>query len=124
MVVRTAASNSSPTSHLMAYPVIGHVEGRLAADHDTIAVTGPHDNFRRSKFKVTDAAVYLKELLVIYDNGAPDRIPVREDIPKVGGEPRDRSARRGHAQPAQDRVLVRHQGRVQGKADVTVFGMK
>jgi hypothetical protein len=71
----------------MAYPVIGHVEGRLAADHDTIAVTGPHDNFRRSKFKVTDAAVYLKELLVIYDNGAPDRIPVREDIPK-GGESR------------------------------------
>ena len=55
MAVRTAASNSSPASHLTTYPVIGHVVAGLAADHDTIVVTGPHDNFRRIKLKVTDA---------------------------------------------------------------------
>ena len=63
-------------------------------------------------------------MVVTYDNGAPDKIEIRQNIPQ-GGESRvDRPARRRQAQHPPDRLLVRHAGFLKGKADVTVFGMK
>jgi hypothetical protein len=45
-----------------------------------IVVRGPCDNFRRIKFKVTDAPLNISALVATYDNGAPDRLEVRERI--------------------------------------------
>jgi hypothetical protein len=67
--------------------VIGQVTANFTADHDVIVVKGPFDNFRRIKFKVTDAPLHITRLLVTYDNGEPDRLEVRERIEK-GGENR------------------------------------
>lgn len=65
-----------------SWRIIGTVHANLMADHDAILVEGPFDNLRRIKFKVTDAPLNLHRLVVTYDNGAPDKIDVRQDIPR------------------------------------------
>jgi hypothetical protein len=104
--------------------LIGQVTANFKADHDTIVVRGPYDNFRRIKFKVTDAPVNIKLLVVTYDNGAPDRLEVRERIPK-NGESRAIDLR-GVGQRSLRKIEVWYDtaGVLRGRADVTLFGMK
>jgi hypothetical protein len=94
------------------------------ADHDVIVVRGPYDNFRRIKLKVTDAPVNIKHLVVTYDNGAPDQVDVRQRIEK-GGESRAIDLR-GAGRRSLRKVELWYDtaGRFQGRADVTLFGMK
>ena len=104
--------------------LLGQVTANLEADHDVIVVTGPFDNFRRVKFKVTDAPLHFTRLVVTYDNGAPDKIDTREDIPQ-GGESRVIDLR-GVGQRSIRRVDFWYdtKGILRGKAEVTLFGMK
>ena len=104
--------------------LLGQVSANLTADHDVIVVRGPYDNFRRIKFKVTDAPVNLKLVIVTYDNGAPDRLEVRERIEK-NGESRVIDLR-GAGQRSLRKIEFWYDtvGAFRGKADVTVFGMK
>jgi hypothetical protein len=104
--------------------VIGQVTANFAADHDAIVVRLPFDMFRRIKFKVTDAPLHLKLLVVTYDNGSPDRLEVRERIDK-GGESRAIDLR-GAGQRGIRRIEFWYDtgGVLQGRADVTLFGMK
>src|SRR5262245_62931723 len=104
--------------------VLGQVTANLTADHDVIVVRGPYDNFRRIKFKVTDAPVNLKLVVVTYDNGEPDRLEVRERIEK-GGESRVIDLR-GAGQRSLRKIEFWYDtaGVGRGRADVTVFGMK
>ena len=60
--------------------LIGQTHADQAADHDTIIVQGPFDNFRKIKFKVTDAPLNMQRMVVTYDNGAPDKIDIRQNI--------------------------------------------
>lgn len=107
-----------------AWRLLGQTQANFSADHDTIVVAGPNDNFRALKFKVTGAPLDLRHMLVVYDNGQPDRIEVRQNIPQ-GGESRvidfqgvgKRSIRRID-------FWYDTQGVLQGRADVTVFGRK
>jgi hypothetical protein len=87
-------------------------------------VSGPFDNVRKIKFKVTDAPLNLVKLVVAYENGEPDNIPVRMNIPK-GGESRVIDLK-GVGQRRIRRIdfCYETKGFLQGKADVTVFGMK
>ena len=68
-----------------SWRLLGTTHANHSADHDVIVVKGPFDNFRKIKFKVTDAPLELRRLVVTYDNGEPDKLEVREDISK-GGE--------------------------------------
>jgi hypothetical protein len=104
--------------------LLGSVEAGFTADHDSIIVAGPNDWFRRIKFKVTDAGLNLKRLVVTYENGEPDRIDVREDIPE-GGESRQIDLR-GAGQRKIKRIDFWYdtKGILRGRANVTVFGMK
>jgi len=104
--------------------LLGQVTANLTADHDVIVVRGPFDNFRRIKFKVTDAPLNLKRLLVTYDNGEPDRLDVRERIDQ-GGESRTIDLR-GAGQRSLRKIEFWYDtaGVARGRADVTVFGMK
>src|SRR5262245_59481628 len=104
--------------------LLGTTHADHSADHDTIVVKGPFDNFRRIKFKVTDAPLNLRRLVVTYDNGEPDKIETREDIPQ-GGESRVIDLR-GVGQRSIRRIDFWYdtKGTLRGKADVTVFGMK
>ena len=103
--------------------VIGTTHASHTIDHDGIVVAGPFDNFRRIKFKVTDAALNLYRLQVTYDNGAPDKIEVRQNIPR-GGESRVIDLR-GAGKRSIRRIDFWYdtKGLMNGRADVTVFGM-
>jgi hypothetical protein len=57
--------------------LLGEVTANFTADHDVIVVRGPYDNFRRIKFKVTNAPLNLTRLVVTYDNGEPTRQRIR-----------------------------------------------
>ena len=106
------------------WKLIGQTHADHAADHDTIIVKGPFDNFRRIKFKVTDAPLNMMHMVVVYDSGQPDRIEVRQNIPK-GGESRVIDLK-GIGKRSVRRIDFWYdtQGFLSGKADVTVFGMK
>jgi hypothetical protein len=107
-----------------SWRLIGQTQASHSADHDVIVVKGPYDNFRKIKFKVTDAPLNMRYMLVTYDNGQPDRIDVRQDIPK-GGESRVIDLK-GVGQRSLRRVEFWYdtKGLLNGKADVTLFGMK
>jgi hypothetical protein len=104
--------------------LIGQTHADHAQDHDTIIVKGPYDNFRKIKFKVTDAPLNMQRMVVTYDNGAPDNIDVRQNIPQ-GGESRVIDLR-GVGKRSLRRIDFWYdtKGFLNGKADVTVFGMK
>ncbi|MES2468240.1 MAG: hypothetical protein V4675_13115 [Verrucomicrobiota bacterium] len=104
--------------------LIGTTHATHKADHDGIVVKGPSDNFRRIKFKVTDAPLQLHRLVVTYDNGAPDKIEVRENI-KKGGESRVIDLK-GVGKRSIRRIdfWYESKGLLNGQADVTVVGMK
>lgn len=106
------------------WKLIGQTHADHGADHDTIIVKGPFDNFRKIKFKVTDAPLNMQHMVVTYDNGAPDKIEVRQNIAQ-GGESRAIDLR-GIGKRSVRRIDFWYdtQGFLKGKADVTVFGMK
>lgn len=104
--------------------LIGTTHADHGADHDVIIVQGPFDNFRKIKFKVTDAPLQIRRLVVTYDNGVPDKLEVREDISK-GGESRAIDLRGvGKRSLRKIEFWYETKGFLKGKADVTVFGMK
>jgi phosphoribosyl 1,2-cyclic phosphodiesterase len=107
-----------------SWRLIGQTHADHGADHDTIVVQGPYDNFRRIKFKVTDAPLNMQHMVVTYDNGAPDKIEIRQSIAQ-GGESRVIDLR-GVGKRSLRRIDFWYDthGFLKGKADVTVFGMK
>ncbi len=106
------------------WKLIGQTHADHGADHDTIVVQGPFDNFRRIKFKVTDAPLNMQRMVVVYDNGQPDNIDIRQNIPQ-GGESRVIDLK-GIGKRSVRRIDFWYdtKGFMSGKADVTVFGMK
>lgn len=107
-----------------SWRLIGQVHATHSRDHDTIVVRGPYDNFRRIKFRVSDAPLNIRRMVVTYDNGAPDVINVRHNIRK-GGESRVIDLR-GAGKRSLRKVEFWYdtQGWLRGTADVTLFGMK
>ena len=104
--------------------LIGQTQADHAADHDSIIVKGPFDNFRKIKFKVTNAPLNMQRMVITYDNGQPDNIDIRQNIPQ-GGESRAIDLR-GIGKRSVRRIDFWYdtKGFLKGKADVTVFGMK
>lgn len=104
--------------------LIGSVQANHQADHDMIAVQGPYDNFRAVKFKVTGAPLNLMRMVVTYDNGQPDKMDVRQNIPQ-GGESRVLDlAGAGKRSIRKIEFWYDTKGILNGKANVTVFGLK
>jgi hypothetical protein len=107
-----------------SWRLIGQTHASHSADHDAIVVKGPYDNFRKIKFKVTDAPLNMHYMLVTYDNGQPDRIDVRQNIPK-GGESRVIDLKGvGTRSLRKVEFWYDTKGLLNGKADVTLFGKK
>jgi hypothetical protein len=104
--------------------LIGSTQADHRADHDAIVVRGPFDDFRKVKFKVTNAPLNMQRMVITYDNGVPDQIDVRQNIPQ-GGESRAIDLR-GAGRRSIRRIEFWYdtKGFLKGKANVTVFGMK
>ena len=107
-----------------SWVLIGRTEANHSADHDGIVVKGPFDNFRAVKFKVTDAPLNMQHMVITYDNGQPDKIEVRQNIPQ-GGESRVIDLK-GVGKRSIRRIDFWYdtRGFLKGEADVTVFGVK
>ena len=117
-VVRPRAGNPG------SWRLISSTKADFKADHDTILVQGPFDDFRRIKFKVTNAPLNLQRLVVTYENGVPDKIDVRQNIPE-GGESRQIDLMgAGKRRIRRIDFWYDTKGFLKGKANVTVFGMK
>ena len=107
-----------------SWRLLGRTEASHTADHDTIIVQRPFDNFRSIKFKVINAPLDMERMVVTYDNGGTDRINVRQNIPQ-GGESRAIDLRGvGTRSLRKIEFWYDTQGVLKGKADVMLFGMK
>ncbi|MEN9569032.1 MAG: hypothetical protein RL172_263 [Bacteroidota bacterium] len=107
-----------------SWRLLGTVSAKHSADHDIIIVKGPYDYFRKIKFKVTDAPLNMQRVEVFYDDGgAPEKLEVRYNIPK-GGESRVIDLRGGRRKLKSVHFWYDTKGFLNGKADVTLFGMK
>ena len=103
--------------------VIGTTHATNAADHDAIVVKGSRDDFRKLKFRVKDAPLNLRRMVVTYDNGMKEDINTREDIPK-GGESRNIDLHGGQRSLKRIDFWYDTKGWLNGKADVTVYGLR
>lgn len=115
--------NSKNTSKSGTWKILGTMHATHKADHDEMRVTGTHDYYRKLKLKVTDSPVNIKRMVVRYDDGAPEEINTRTEIPK-GGESRVIDLRGGKRKLKSIEFWYDTSGFLNGKADVTVFGMK
>jgi hypothetical protein len=105
------------------WKLLGTTHANHSADHDAIMVAGPYDYFRKLKFKVTDAPLNMQRMVVTYDDGRPENIDVRQNIPK-GGESRVIDLKGGKRKLRSIEFWYDTKGFLNGKADVTLFGMK
>lgn len=103
--------------------ILGTVSAAHTADHDKIVVAGPYDYFRRLKFKVTDAPLNMIRMVVTYDDGLPEKIDIRFDIPQ-GGESRVIDLKGGRRKLRSVEFWYDTKGFLKGRADLTLFGMK
>ncbi len=107
-----------------SWRLLGTVQANHTADHDVIYIKGPYDFFRRIKFKVTDSPLTMMRMVVRYDDGGlPENIETRMDIPK-GGESRIIDLNGGKRKLKSIEFWYDTKGIFNGKADVTLFGMK
>ena len=104
--------------------LIGRTQASHSADHDSIIVKGPFDNFRKVRFRVTGAPLNMQRMVITYENGAADKIEVRHKIAQ-GGESRVIDLRGvGSRHIRRIDFWYDTEGWLKGRADVSVFGMK
>jgi len=107
-----------------SWHLLGTVTANHTADHGQIIVAGPHDYFRRLKFKVTNSPLIIKRMIVRYDDGgAPENIDIRYNIPN-GGESREIDLRGGKRKLKAVDFWYETKGFLNGKAHLTLFGIK
>jgi hypothetical protein len=107
-----------------SWRLLGTVQANFSADHDKIVVAGPYDYFRRLKFKVTGAGINMIRMIVTYDGGGtPEKIDLRFDIPE-GGESRIIDLKGGRRKLRTVEFWYDTKGIFQGKANLTLFGIK
>ena len=103
--------------------LLGRVSAGHNGDHDVIHVEGSHDVFRKLKFKVENSPLNMQEMIVRYDDGAPENIEVRNEIPK-GGESREIDLKGGKRKLKSVEFWFDTKGILNGKAEVILFGAK
>jgi hypothetical protein len=116
--------NNLPNNALGNWRLLGSVSAGHSGDHDVINVTGPSDYYRKLKFKVTNSPLTMNKMVVTYDDhGAPENIDTRTDIPK-GGESREIDLKGGKRKIRNVQFWFDTKGFLNGKAEVTLFGLK
>lgn len=100
---------------------LGSVNAGHDAEHDRITMTGQHDNYRKLKFKVKNAALNMRQVVVTYDDGAPERLDVKEN-PAAGAETRVIDLHGGKRSIRTIEFWYETKGGKGDKAEVVAFG--
>jgi hypothetical protein len=102
---------------------LGRVKAGHNGDHDRIVIDGPHDTFRRLKFRVENSPLHMSKMVVVYEDGAPENIEVKSEIPK-GGESRSIDLKGGKRKLKSVEFWFDTKGVLNGKAEVILYGEK
>jgi hypothetical protein len=91
-------------------------------DRDVIRVGREEGRFRAIRVRVAGNRVHMMDLKVVYANGQPDDIPVREEI-RAGGQTRPLDLRGERRSIRQIEMVYRSQPSFRGQATVCVDGL-
>lgn len=91
-------------------------------DRDVIPVGRQEGRFRAIRLRVADTKVHMMDLKVVYANGAPDDIPVREEIP-AGGQTRPLDLKGERRAIRQIETVYRSRPSLRGRATVCIDGL-
>jgi hypothetical protein len=124
------SAQAQPTAKQVAgvsngnWRLLGSVSAGHSGDHDVIEVKGPSDYYRKLKFKVTNSPLNMNKMIVTYDDhGTPETIDTRSEIPN-GGESREIDLKGGKRKIRNVQFWFDTKGILNGKAEVTLFGLK
>jgi hypothetical protein len=124
MMVQAQQVSQPKQGYKGSWRLLGTTQASHKADHDIIIIAGPYDYFRRLKFKVTNAPLNMQRMFVRYDDGGkPENIDIRYNIPK-GGESRVIDLRGGKRKLKSVEFWYDTKGFLNGKANVTLMGIK
>jgi hypothetical protein len=120
----TQPATSSTAQTETTWDAIGTVKAaRMGGDHDVVTVPEPLYHYKKLKFKVTDAPLNIKKMVVNYDNGESQTISNKYEI-KKGGESNTIVLKTGTQKLKSVELWYDTQGLMKGKANVTVMGMR
>jgi hypothetical protein len=106
------------------WDAIGTVRAaRMGGDHDVVTVPEPLYHYKKLKFKVTDAPMNIKKMVINYDNGESQTISNSYEV-KKGGESNTIDLKAGTQKLKSVELWYDTKGLIKGKAKVTVMGMK
>lgn len=115
--------NSTETIPMDSWRELGRVKAGHNGDHDRIVIDGPHDTYRKLKFRVENSALNMSKMVVTYEDGAPENIEVRNEISK-GGESRVIDLKGGKRKLKSVEFWFDTKGVLNGKAEVILYGSK
>ncbi|HZT49176.1 MAG TPA: hypothetical protein VFA64_14470 [Hyphomicrobiaceae bacterium] len=90
-------------------------------DRDVIKVGRAEGRFKSIRLKVTGNRVHMMDLKVVYANGQPDDIPVREEI-RAGGQTRPLDLKGERRAIRRVEMVCRSEPNFRGQATVCVEG--
>ena len=121
-VVGTLACLSvAPTAAQARWEQLGCQKVGFLVDKDVIHVGRAEGKFRSIRLSVSGSKVHMMDLKVIYANGQPDDIPVREEI-RAGGQTRALDLKGERRAIREIEMVYRSQPNFKGEATVCVEG--
>jgi hypothetical protein len=110
-----------PTAASARWEQLGCQKVGFKVDKDVIKVGRSEGRFKAIRLQVSGNKVHMMDLKVIYANGAPDDIPVREEI-RAGGQTKPLDLKGERRAIKQIEMVYRSQPNFKGEAKVCVEG--
>jgi hypothetical protein len=111
----------APTAAQARWEQLGCQKVGFLVDKDVIKVGRGEGKFRSIRLLVSGNKVHMMDLKVIYANGQPDDIPVREEI-RAGGQTKPLDLKGDRRAIRQIEMVYRSQPNFRGEATVCVEG--
>jgi hypothetical protein len=111
----------APVAAQAGWEQLGCRKVGFLVDKDVIHVGRSEGRFRSIRLQVSGNKVYMMDLKVIYANGAPDDIPVRDEI-RAGGQTRALDLKGERRAIKEVEMVYRSQPNFKGEATVCVEG--
>ena len=120
-VAALACIGLAPGAARARWDELGCKKVGFLVDKDVVKVGRSEGRFKAIRLKVMGNKVHMMDLKVVYANGAPDDIPVREEI-RAGGETRALDLKGERRAIRQVEMVYRSQPNFRGEATVCVEG--